>query len=112
MQHGVDRFVSRASPSTQRLVKTFATQSRVLGDLRHAPCLGDIAERGEKNIRIWVFGGGREVFRDHLVVIEIGRGIEGGIGGLHFFSFSSAAMRFARPMSLRCDDLSPPVSNR
>ena len=67
--------MARARSRAQRLVEALAPEPRILRDLRHAARLRHVAEGGEEDIGVRVFGRGREVFGDDLVIVEI-------IGGL------------------------------
>lgn len=67
----------------EALVEAFAPHARVLGDLGHAPGLGDVAERGLHECGVVVFGYGVEVGDDVLFVFEVFAGVVVGEFGAH-----------------------------
>jgi hypothetical protein len=83
MQNRVDRFIAGMSAFTERLVKALAAKPCGFGDLRHAPRLCHVSERGKENIWIAVFERRRKVLGNGLVAVEIFRRIKGRVSGFY-----------------------------
>ena len=64
----------------QRLVKALSAKPRILGDLRHPARLGDIAKGGKEYFGVRILDGGRKIFGNDCVIVEIIRRFEGSIG--------------------------------
>jgi hypothetical protein len=52
-------------------VQALPAQSRIFGDLRYASCFGHVAERRDEYIGVGLLGGGRKIFRNDRIIIEI-----------------------------------------
>jgi hypothetical protein len=73
-----------------------------------------VAERGNEYVRIWVLGGGRKIFRDDRIVIEMRSRVECFVSCFpfphRFAPFNSRAIFFALAMSFVWDAFTPPAS--
>jgi len=76
VQDGIDGFKAWVCACAQGFVQAFPAKSCVFGDLGHASGLGHIAERCDEYFGVGVFGGGRKIFGNHSIVIEVGRHVE------------------------------------
>jgi hypothetical protein len=113
-QDRIDGFKAWVRACTQGFVQALPAETGVFGDLRYASRFGYLAERGNEYVRIWVLGGGRKIFRDDRIVIEMRSRVECFVSCFpfphRFALFNSRAIFFALAMSFVWDAYTPPAS--
>src|SRR5450759_4454862 len=113
MQQFQNRVVAWLCSRRQRLIEAFTPQTSVFRQLCHTARLRHISYSSKKHFWIRIIQRSSQIFRNHLLVVEIIGGIKFSKSGHGSYSLSRTFKICLERLMSRCwVDLSPPSDNQ